>query len=102
MDWCKQPEVGLIKPDLVLLLALSDEEMMKRPGFGEERYEDLKIQKSVREVFQNFANTDDNWKEVDAVGTIEEVHEKLLQEVLDKVKEVGTTPLQKLSFPNTN
>ncbi|XP_044760012.1 thymidylate kinase [Coccinella septempunctata] len=100
INWCKQPEIGLLKPDLVLLLTLSDEEMLKRPGFGEERYENINIQKSVKEVFNNLAYNEDNWKVMDAGGTIEDVHEKLLIEVLNKLKEVETSPLQHLNFYN--
>jgi dTMP kinase len=36
-NWCRSPEAGLLKPDLVLLLTLSQEAMSKRGGFGEER-----------------------------------------------------------------
>ena len=38
MDWCKAPETGLLKPDLVVLLTLNAEAMAKRGGFGNERY----------------------------------------------------------------
>lgn len=36
-DWCKAPEKGLLKPDLVLFLQLSAAAIEKRGGFGEER-----------------------------------------------------------------
>lgn len=102
INWCKQPEIGLLKPDLVLLLTLSDDQMIKRPGFGEERYEDLNFQKSVSEIFKTFAESEDNWKQMDASGTIEDVHEKLLHEVLDTLKNMGTSPLQMLDFRSNN
>lgn len=37
LDWCKAPETGLLKPDLVLYLTLSPEVMAIRGGFGDER-----------------------------------------------------------------
>lgn len=37
-EWCKAPEAGLLKPDLVLYLTLTPEAMAKRSGFGDERY----------------------------------------------------------------
>lgn len=37
-DWCKAPEKGLLKPDLVLFLQLSTAAIEKRGGFGDERY----------------------------------------------------------------
>lgn len=37
LDWCKAPETGLPKPDLVLLLTMSAAAISKRGGFGNER-----------------------------------------------------------------
>lgn len=37
IDWCKAPEAGLIKPDLVLLLTMTAEAISERNGFGNER-----------------------------------------------------------------
>ncbi|KAL3274360.1 hypothetical protein HHI36_015758 [Cryptolaemus montrouzieri] len=98
LRWCLQPEVGLIKPDLVLLMTLSDEVMLNRPGFGNERYENVEMQKSVKEVFQTFADNEDNWKVINAAGTIEAVHQKLLREIISKIEEIGDSPLEKLEF----
>lgn len=36
-DWCKAPEKGILKPDLVLFLQLSTAAIEKRGGFGDER-----------------------------------------------------------------
>ncbi len=41
IDWCKAPEAGLLKPDLVLYLTLTPEAMAIREGFGNERYESI-------------------------------------------------------------
>lgn len=37
LDWCRSPEAGLTKPDLVFLLTLPIEVIMLRGGFGNER-----------------------------------------------------------------
>lgn len=37
LDWCKAPEAGLLKPDLVLFLTLTEEAAKARSGYGEER-----------------------------------------------------------------
>lgn len=37
LEWCKGPERGLLKPDLVLLLTMTASAISKRGGFGEER-----------------------------------------------------------------
>ncbi|CAO3669790.1 unnamed protein product [Umbelopsis ramanniana] len=51
MIWCKQPDVGLLTPDLVLFLDLPIEAAEQRGGFGEERYEKREMQIKVRELF---------------------------------------------------
>lgn len=38
IDWCKAPEAGLLKPDLVLWLTMSASAISKRGGFGDERF----------------------------------------------------------------
>lgn len=37
VEWCKAPEAGLLKPDLVLLLTMTASAISKRGGFGDER-----------------------------------------------------------------
>lgn len=37
LEWCKAPESGLLKPDLVLLLTMTASAISKRGGFGDER-----------------------------------------------------------------
>lgn len=100
LEWCKHPETGLPKPDLVFLLTLTQEEMENRPGFGNERYETLAFQKRVSEMFYQLCDQDDNWREIDASGTVEEVHKKLLKEALNRIEEVQGNPLQSLDFEN--
>ncbi|PQE21802.1 thymidylate kinase protein [Rutstroemia sp. NJR-2017a BBW] len=56
LKWCKNPEVGLPKPDLVVFLDLEAEEAEKRGGYGEEKYEEKSMQKRVREGFLGLRN----------------------------------------------
>lgn len=37
LEWCKAPETGLLKPDLVMLLTMTAAAISKRGGFGSER-----------------------------------------------------------------
>lgn len=60
MNWCKQPDVGLPKPDLVIYLTLSQEEAARRGGFGTERYERTEFQNKVAENFEAIREKD--WK----------------------------------------
>lgn len=52
LDWCKQPEIGLIKPDLVIYINLRIEKAIARAAFGEERYEKIEFQKTVNQLFK--------------------------------------------------
>lgn len=60
LEWCKQPDVGLPKPDCVIFLQLSPEAGAKRNGFGEERYEKTQFQNKVLEQFMQIK--DESWK----------------------------------------
>ncbi|XP_007253720.2 thymidylate kinase [Astyanax mexicanus] len=75
LDWCKQPDVGLPKPDLVMFLQLSPEVAAQRGQFGAERYEISSFQQTVQQRFEEIRNdTSINWKVIDASRSIEEVH----------------------------
>ncbi|CAI4043900.1 bifunctional thymidylate/uridylate kinase SKDI_10G2590 [Saccharomyces kudriavzevii IFO 1802] len=52
LNWCLQPDIGLLKPDLTLFLSIQDvNSNAGKDGFGEERYETLKFQKQVKHTF---------------------------------------------------
>ena len=44
LEWCRQPDRGLPRPDIVFFLDVSGEEAQKRGGYGEERYERKEFQ----------------------------------------------------------
>jgi thymidylate kinase len=46
-SWCKSPDVGLPKPDLVCFLNVSEEVALARADFGGERYEKKEFQNKV-------------------------------------------------------
>ncbi|PNJ10538.1 DTYMK isoform 4, partial [Pongo abelii] len=78
LDWCKQPDVGLPKPDLVLFLQLQLADAAKRGAFGHERYENRAFQERALWCFhQLMRDTTLNWKMVDASKSIEAVHEDI-------------------------
>ncbi|XP_030750500.1 thymidylate kinase [Sitophilus oryzae] len=98
LEWCKSPENGLLKPDLVFLLTLSQEEASKRPGFGDERYEEKSMQAKVSEKFLKLVDEKDNWQVVDASGTLDEVQDVLVESTLAKLEKVSSSPLQYFCF----
>lgn len=51
LQWAREPEIGLPRPDICLFLDISTEEQAKRGGFGYEKYETSAMQERVRELF---------------------------------------------------
>lgn len=52
LDWAWNPEIGLLKPDVLFFLDISAADAAKRGGYGAERYETEKMQARVRTLFQ--------------------------------------------------
>ncbi|XP_031354130.1 thymidylate kinase-like isoform X2 [Photinus pyralis] len=88
MKWCMQPEIGLLKPDLVLFLHINPETQSSRLGFGNERYENTKMQQTVSKIYDHFGKTEDNWKVISANGSFEEVHADLLSNIEEQIRNV--------------
>jgi len=57
LDWCRQADRGLPKPDIVFLLHMGRDSLNKRPGFGEERYENHSF---LGKVWQNYQQLKDH------------------------------------------
>lgn len=86
-EWCKVPEKGLLKPDLVVYLTLTDEVMARRGGFGEERYESSEMQKKVKKMFEKLIETP-LWQVIDADKTEVDLGEELEKLVSEKIQNV--------------
>ncbi|KAK6891297.1 Thymidylate kinase [Candida tropicalis] len=59
VDWLLAPDKGLPKPDLTLFLTLDLEEISKRKGWGDERYELQQFQAKVKDCFLQVLDTKD-------------------------------------------
>lgn len=94
MDWCKSPDVGLPRPDLVLYMTLAEEKLALRDGFGDEIYESLDFQAKVKFNYQFLI--EDNWTTIPADDTIEALHEKLLKLTKETVSRSKNNPLELL------
>uniref|UniRef100_A0A8C0D1B3 Thymidylate kinase n=3 Tax=Mysticeti TaxID=9761 RepID=A0A8C0D1B3_BALMU len=78
LDWCKQADVGLPKPDLVVFLQLQLPEAAARGEFGRERYESSPFQQRALQRFQQLLGDSSlPWKTVDASRSIEDVHREI-------------------------
>lgn len=60
LEWCRQTDKGLPKPDSVLYLTASEELLSRRKGFGDEKYETETFQEKVRHNYERLREPD--WK----------------------------------------
>lgn len=51
LQWARNPDVGLPRPDVCIFLNVSAEIAMQRGGYGGERYETQEMQDRVRKLF---------------------------------------------------
>ena len=72
-DWCKNSDVGLPKPDLVIYLNVDIENASKRLEYGEEKYETKEFQKKVSYSFDQLLSIYD-CEIVDGNRSIDEIH----------------------------
>lgn len=99
LSWAWQPEVGLPRPDLLLFLSISSDEVAKRGGFGEERYETGAMQNRVRQLFDCLLRMNHGHEilVVDAGCSIEQVAQKILSPTLDLLSNAKSlNPLETL------
>lgn len=59
VDFCKQFNVGLPRPDLTIYLKKKSEDVLNRPS--KERYEVQSFQTKVKEIFTELESEQDNW-----------------------------------------
>ena len=71
LEWCKQSDRGLPRPDLVCFLEVSEEAAASRADWGGERYELTEFQRAVRENYSKLRGPE--WLTVSGEGGLEEV-----------------------------
>ncbi|KAM9033020.1 thymidylate kinase isoform 1-T1 [Sarcophilus harrisii] len=97
LNWCKQPDVGLPKPDLILFLQLSSQEAAKRGDFGTERYENNAFQEKALQCFYQLMKDDSlNWKTINASQSIEDLHKEIYSLAEETIQMVQETPMGEL------
>uniref|UniRef100_A0A7E4W4N0 dTMP kinase n=1 Tax=Panagrellus redivivus TaxID=6233 RepID=A0A7E4W4N0_PANRE len=70
------PEIGLLRPDIVLFFDVDAATVAQRGGFGDEVMEKAEFQALVKQNMSQFADKD-FWTPIDANKTIDEVHENV-------------------------
>ncbi|ETI24683.1 thymidylate kinase [Cladophialophora carrionii CBS 160.54] len=99
LRWAWNPEIGLLKPDLLFFLDISSADAAKRGGYGAERYEMEEMQTRVRILFKDlFARLDITVYQVDAGRTIDQVAVDIQAVVQTAMQnsQVATSDLEKL------
>ncbi|KPP77373.1 thymidylate kinase-like [Scleropages formosus] len=97
LEWCKNPDVGLPKPDLVLFLQLSPAEAARRGKFGDERYERTDFQKTVLQRFEQLMKDPSvNWQVIDAARSIDELHQEILRHSEAAIEQAANQPVAEL------
>nr|CAG8631070.1 9613_t:CDS:2 [Entrophospora candida] len=98
-NWCKSSDIGLLTPDMVIFMNMPSEELLKRKGFGDERYEKLEFQQKVKD---NFLKLEDPrfWKILDANKSISEIHNQIMKLSLDTIEQSKKLPLKQDLWKN--
>ncbi|KAG8445377.1 hypothetical protein GDO86_010239 [Hymenochirus boettgeri] len=97
LHWCKQADVGLPKPDLILFLKVNPEVAAARGGFGNERYETNYFQEKVlKRYFELMEDKSLNWKVIDASEKMENVHKNIKDLSEKAIQDAKDQPLGKL------
>lgn len=85
LEWCKNPDRNLPRPDLVCFLDVSPEEAMKRGGFGQERYEKIDFQAKVRRNYDSLM--DERWEVIDTDDkTLDDVYGEVTNLINGKIE----------------
>lgn len=99
INWCKKPENGLPKPDIVFLLHLDDDQIAKRleaNNSDNERYENLSMQIKVAATYKQLIDKD--WHVIDANDSIENLESLLVNASVDVMERVRNLPLRHFNF----
>lgn len=102
LEWCRQPEVGLPRPDVCVFLDITAQAAAARGGYGEERYEKREMQDRVRELFGELRRHGDEGEDIvvlDAGRSVDEVEREIREVVAKACGEVdqGAVPLRKVA-----
>ncbi|XP_012286418.1 thymidylate kinase [Orussus abietinus] len=97
LAWCKAPDKGLPRPDMIAFLEVAEKEQSQRGDWGAERFEHREFQRKVAANFNKLH--DDTWRYIDANEDAEKIHSKLLLETLEVIAKVKHCPIEQLYEP---
>ncbi len=89
LEWAKQPEIGLPKPDIIVFLDLEPWQAEQRGGYGEEKYEKREMQHRVRELYlEQLKAPDGRMRIINAGDSMDAVEGRIWKEILPSVEMV--------------
>ena len=91
LDWCKAPDAGLPKPDVVVFLEIPPHKAEQRGGFGDERYEESEMQKRVAANFVDLRGP--SWRVLDAARDVDVVRADVEAVVLEAAAQAKDAPI---------
>ena len=84
--WLQNLDVELPRTDLVILLDISQDESFSRKKSKRDRFEKNKeFSKKISQIYRKLAKTY-RWKIVNASGTKDDVHKKILETIFQKIR----------------
>jgi len=95
VEWCKNPDRGLPRPDVVVYMKLSIEDAAKRGEYGQERYENVQFQRKVQSIFEEHLK-EPGWVVLDARKSVDHLHDEIRRLAVDVIARAQTTPLRSL------
>ena len=99
LQWAREPDVGLPRPDLCFFLDVSPEVAAQRGGFGVEKYENDKMQRRVRELFHEIRQSSDgeDMRVIDAGKSLDEVEDDIFAVMSSpELQELVKKPLRRI------
>lgn len=89
MDWCRVPDAGLPAPDVVVYMDLPQDIARQRGEYGNERYENEKMQTAVSKVFAELKTN--RWHVVDANADENTVFSRVLSTISQALDQISLT-----------
>jgi len=100
LSWCQAPDIGLPVPDGVFFLHVDESVGAARANFGDERYENTRMQSRVRGEFrQPPIRAGVQWNDVDGARDIQVIHDEIwaaVEECKTSEQENPTRPIRRL------
>jgi len=86
LNWCRQADIGLPKPDCVVFLQVSKRQQELRDNWGKERFEHEAFQQRVAANYEKLK--DNTWIIINADQDESAMHAEILQKTLSVIQEV--------------